>query len=165
MARKNPNVCIASPLLLTVTKDHTLNTLPCSRDASVPPFGVYLPQPSPQNSAFPSPAHQIEFSPTRHTSQMSHSTQGANKENVFILQNPLANIFGLHGIAKIIPVPAHSLIKKTDDEPAASNGLSDDKATKKKMHPETYQGKTNGTTDEFCLYWAALTRATGRMES
>lgn len=27
------------------------------------------------------------------------------------------------------------------------------------------QGKTNGTTDEFCLYWAALTRATGRMES
>ncbi|KAG2045541.1 hypothetical protein BDR06DRAFT_1015542 [Suillus hirtellus] len=66
---------------------------------------------------------------------MFRSTQGANKENVFILQNPLVNIFGLHGIAKTIPVPAHSLIKKTDDEPAASNGLSDDKATKKKMHP------------------------------
>ncbi|KAG2157303.1 hypothetical protein DEU56DRAFT_750442 [Suillus clintonianus] len=146
-------------------EDHILNKLPRPRDASVPPFGVYLPQPSRQDSPPPrSPARETEFSPTRHTS-MSHSAQGANKEND-------ANIFGPRGIAKTIPAPAHSPIKKTDDGPAALKVPSDNKASKKKMRPGVAknarnlcalrwlkQVKTSGTTDEFCMYWAALTPA------
>ncbi|KAG1837571.1 hypothetical protein DFJ58DRAFT_846412 [Suillus subalutaceus] len=90
-----------------------------------------------------SPACWTKFSPTHH-SQTSLSAQGANKENKFVLQNPLP-------------------IKKTDDGPAASNRPLDNKASKKKMRPGVAknarnlcalrwlkQVKMNGTTDESC---------------
>ncbi|KAG2049731.1 hypothetical protein BDR06DRAFT_1011813, partial [Suillus hirtellus] len=119
-----------------------------AHEKSIAPFGVYLPQPTPQGSL------------------VSHDAHGVNKENKFALQDPLADIFGPNGIARTVPEPALSPIKKPNDG-------SSTKVAKKKMRPGSAKNARNlcalrwlkqvktasGTTDEFCLYWAALTSA------
>ncbi|KAG2031068.1 hypothetical protein BDR03DRAFT_986658 [Suillus americanus] len=143
------NICVPSPIDDCLALENTRITpiYPC--DASAPPFGVHLLQPTPQGSSLPrSPLHPTVSTsenttlPTCHTPGTSQNIQleCADKENEIILQDPLADIFGPDGIAKTVPAPALSPIKKTnDDGPSASNNKLAAKADgKKKMQPETY---------------------------
>ncbi|KAG2342177.1 hypothetical protein BDR05DRAFT_949147 [Suillus weaverae] len=108
---------LLSPIDLPLPLQDLPGCVACKKSAV--PFGVYLPQPTPQGLL------------------VSHKAHGINKENEFVLKNPLPN-----GMAKTVPEPALSPIKKPN------NGSG------------TKQVKTaSGTTDEFGLYWAALTSA------
>ncbi|KAG1811860.1 uncharacterized protein BJ212DRAFT_1373696 [Suillus subaureus] len=178
------NICVPSPIDDCLALENTRITPTYPRDASAPPFGVHLPQPTPQGSSLPrSPLHptvstsENKTLPTCHTPGTSRNIQleCADKENEIILQDPLADIFGPNGIAKTVPAPALSPIKKTnDDGPSASNNKLAAKADgKKKMRPGAAKNarnlcawrwlkqvnETSGTTEEFRMYWAALTPA------
>ncbi|KAG0707195.1 hypothetical protein DFH29DRAFT_871772 [Suillus ampliporus] len=131
-------------------------------DASTPPFGVYLLQPTPQGSSLPrSPLRQTvstsenKTSPIRHTPGTSRNIQYADKENEIVLQDPLTNIFGPNGIAKTVPCPALSPIKQTNNGPSAMKNAQN-LCT---WHWLKQVNETSGTTKEFCMYWAALMTA------
>ncbi|KAG2032281.1 hypothetical protein BDR03DRAFT_1015402 [Suillus americanus] len=176
------NICVPSPIddCLALENTRIMPTYP--RDASAPPFEVHLPQPTPQGSSLPrSPLHltvstsENKTLPTCHTPGTSWNIQleCADKENEIILQDPLADIFRPNGIAKTVPAPALSPIKKTNnDGPSASNNKLAAKVDgKKKMRPGATKNAQNlcawhwlkqvnemsGTTEEFHMYWAALT--------
>ncbi|KAG1719623.1 uncharacterized protein EDB91DRAFT_1089239 [Suillus paluster] len=174
--------CVPSPIDDSLALENTLIMPTYPRDASTPPFGVYLLQPTPQGPSLPrSPLRQTVYTsetktlPTPRTPRTSRDIQHANKENTIILQDPLADIFGPNGIAKTIPAPALSPIKQTNkDGPSISNTKSVVKTEgKKKMRPGATKNAQNlcawrwlkqvndmsGTTEEFCVYWAALATA------
>ncbi|KAG2366402.1 hypothetical protein BDR07DRAFT_1606947 [Suillus spraguei] len=178
------NICVPSPIDDCLALENTRITPTYPRDASAPPFGVHLPQPTPQGLYLPRSPLRPTMStsenktlPTCHTPGTSQNIQleCADKENEIILQDPLADIFGPNGIAKTVPAPALSPIKKTnDDGPSASNNKLAAKADgKKKMRPGAAKNarnlcawrwlkqvnETSGTTEEFRMYWAALTPA------
>ncbi|KAG1747769.1 uncharacterized protein EDB91DRAFT_1245260 [Suillus paluster] len=171
--------CVPSPIDDSLALENTLITPTYPRDASTPPFGVYLLQPTPQGPSLPrSPLRQTVYTsetktlPTPRTPGTSCDIQRANKENTIILQDPLADIFGPNGIAKTIPAPALSPIKQTnEDGPSISDTKSVVKTEgKKKMRPGAAKNArnlcawrwlkqvndTSGTTEEFRVYWAAL---------
>ncbi|KAG1808041.1 uncharacterized protein BJ212DRAFT_1303226 [Suillus subaureus] len=139
-------VNLLSPIDLPLPLQDLPGCVACEKSAV--PFGVYLLQPTPQGSL------------------VSHNAHGTNKENKFVLKDPLANIFGPNGMARTVPEPALSPIKKPNDG-------SSTKVPKKKMHPGSAKNVQNlcalrwlkqvkmasSTTDEFSLYWAALTSA------
>ncbi|KAG1733813.1 hypothetical protein EDB19DRAFT_1830797 [Suillus lakei] len=83
-----------------------------------PPSGMYLPQPTPQGSL------------------VSHKAHGINKENKFVLKDPLADIFGPNGMARTVPEPTLSSIKKPSDG-------SSTKVPKKKMRPGSAKNTRN----------------------
>ncbi|KAG1771362.1 hypothetical protein EV702DRAFT_1048990 [Suillus placidus] len=148
-------------------------------EASAPPFGVYLPQPTPQGPSLPQlPLHQTVHTsenktlPTPHTPGTSRDIQCANKENAIILQDPLTDIFGPNGITKTIPAPALSPIKQMNDDKHNAKSVVKTEGKKKMRLGAAKNAQnlctwcwlkqvndTSGTTKEFCVYWAALVTA------
>ncbi|KAI5991951.1 hypothetical protein EDD15DRAFT_2368719 [Pisolithus albus] len=96
------------------------------------------------------------------------SRHNSNKENEFSLQDPLANVFGMNGIAKKPPPaptypsmppinqerpePSISKIKKIKMRPGAAKN-----ARNLCAHRWLKQVNTNGTTEDFRTYWDSLT--------
>ncbi|KAI6032247.1 hypothetical protein BKA83DRAFT_18869 [Pisolithus microcarpus] len=92
----------------------------------------------------------------------------SNKENEFQLQDPLSNVFGTRGIArKAPPVQTCPTIPPASKEPPEP---STTKMRKAKMRPGAAknarnlcalrwlkQVSTNGTTEDFRMYWDSLT--------
>ncbi|KAI6032559.1 hypothetical protein EDC04DRAFT_3142373 [Pisolithus marmoratus] len=96
------------------------------------------------------------------------SRHNSNKENEFSLQDPLANVFGMNGIAKKPPpAPTYPSMPAASQEPPEPSTA---KTKKSKMRPGAAknarnlcahrwlkQVNTNGTTEEFRIYWDSLT--------
>ncbi|KAG2351769.1 hypothetical protein BDR07DRAFT_1317619, partial [Suillus spraguei] len=92
------NICVPSPIDDCLALKNTRITPTYPRDASAPPFGVHLPQPTPQGLYLPrSPLRptvstsENKTLPTCHTPGTSQNIQleCADKENEIILQDPL----------------------------------------------------------------------------
>ncbi|KAG2341723.1 hypothetical protein BDR05DRAFT_1001562 [Suillus weaverae] len=136
-------------------------------DASAPPFGAYLLQPTPEGgpSLPQSPLCQSVYTSENQTSPTccmpgtSHDIQCANKENAIILQDPLANIFGPNGITRTIPEPSKSNTKsvvKTKGKKKMQPGAAKNARNLCAWHWLKQVNDTSGTIEEFCMYWAAL---------
>jgi hypothetical protein len=92
------NICVPSPIDDCLALENTRITPTYPRDASAPPFGVHLPQPTPQGSESSLPKSPLRPTmstsenktlPTCHTPGTSRNIQCADKENDIILQDPL----------------------------------------------------------------------------
>lgn len=143
---------------------------PSPRPPADVPFGVYLPMPGPQmRSRSPSLPVAGPSGLPRHDS---------NKENMFPLKNPLANVFGTKGVAKKVPLaPTQSTAQPVNEivgnpGPPQPPGIVPQKveAKKVKMRPGPVknarnlcairwikQVNTNGTSEQFRAYWDGLT--------
>lgn len=145
---------------------------PCGNAADVP-FGAFLPMPKPS----PIRSQSTSVPPAEcSTSAVSSALprHNSNKENEFPLANPLSRVFGMQGIPKRAPlVPAQPRIPPasecTSSEPLTITAKVDAKKVSK-MRPGAAknarnlcalrwlkQVSKNGTTEEFRVYWDALT--------